>query len=438
MHIRRPVVLCAALCILSAVCISYESEFIAYATAIVFTVASVCFIAKNKRSFVLLALCAICISYCPIRDSIRDFSVQNGTRSDRDITKTAVVENISQSYDNATLFLRLSDGKKALLRTKIVTSLPEIYDTVSFSGELVPLDKNTLEQKRIYSNPFYYYAKGCRYVVLPDEYTNLGRCRDFYGLSSLKYRYYYYITDRLKELFPDIGTTDSFSYVRALLTGERSGLDDGTYEIYRRSGLAPFLCISGLHVVVASAFLSKLLKMLHAGRKTSLFINLVFLFLLATVSGAGGSVVRASVMSATFCICDFYESKADRLSVLGISFMLMFFCQSVLHFRLRNETFLSRDARDNLLVVSDGKEQHKKERSRKRSFGRIFCYGLYSFCDTFGFWRSIPAFAFFKCDGSHILYSAYVSSRRHGISGLFASDVSQTAGGAGNVFSEAF
>lgn len=324
MSLKRPVILCAALSVLSAVCMSYKVEFIAYAAAILFAAASVFVVVKSKRSFAILVLCAICVAYVPVFDTLRQISAEKFSKSRVGVTHTAVVENISESYDNATLFLRLSGGKKAILRIKTETALPEIYDTISFSGAVLPLEKNTLEQNKIYGEPFYYYGKGYNFVVVSSEFTNLGRQEGFFGASSIKYKYYYYITDRLKEAFPNVGTTDNFSYIRALLTGERTGIDDGIYRIYRESGLAPFLCISGLHVVVASAFLSKILEKLHLNKSLGLFINLLFLFFISTISGSGGSVVRACIMSAVFSVCNFFETKADRLSVLGISFMLIF------------------------------------------------------------------------------------------------------------------
>lgn len=315
--------------ILSSICVFYGVDFLAYAAAIVFATAIILFFRKSKRIFSLFAVCALCLVYTPIFDSVGEIYAQKHSNYKSE-TYTAVVEKVSQSYENVTLLVKTlpteSDrlGKKAVISANIGENVPELFEEIRFSGSLLPLDASSLEGADIYGTPFYYYSKGVRFVAVCDGYETLGRQSSFSGLSSFKYKYYYYITDRLKDVFPVFSGTDSFSYIRALLTGDRAGLDDATYETYRKSGLAPFLCISGLHVVAASMFLMALLKKFGFSKNINLIINLVFLGFIALITGAGGSVLRASIMSAVFCISDFKKTGADRLSVLALSFILIF------------------------------------------------------------------------------------------------------------------
>ena len=65
MTVKRPVVLCAVLCILSAVCVSYKTEYVLYAVAAISVTAALFFIGKNKRAASLFMIFTICLLYAP-------------------------------------------------------------------------------------------------------------------------------------------------------------------------------------------------------------------------------------------------------------------------------------------------------------------------------------------------------------------------------------
>ena len=104
--------------------------------------------------------------------------------------------------------------------------------------------------------------------------------------------------DRLREFidtipFPSEGTA---SLLKALLTGDRSGLSRDTVRVFRESGGAHLLALSGLHIGILYLILSRLLwplgNSLRARRiRYALIVLSAGLFTLMT--GASPSIVRA-------------------------------------------------------------------------------------------------------------------------------------------------
>ena len=93
--------------------------------------------------------------------------------------------------------------------------------------------------------------------------------------------------------FPSEGTAP---LLKALLTGDRSGLSQDTVRVFRESGGAHLLALSGLHIGILYLLLSRLLwplgNSLHARRvRYALIVLAAGLFTLMT--GASPSIVRA-------------------------------------------------------------------------------------------------------------------------------------------------
>ena len=100
------------------------------------------------------------------------------------------------------------------------------------------------------------------------------------------------------------GTVDAIPYpspetgplVKALTTGDRSGLDRETVRTFRRSGASHLLALSGLHLGILYMLLLRLTAPLGnrpAVRKIRSLVIIVLSGLYAVVTGASPSIVRA-------------------------------------------------------------------------------------------------------------------------------------------------
>lgn len=84
--------------------------------------------------------------------------------------------------------------------------------------------------------------------------------------------------------------------VKALLTGDRTGLDSGTVATFRSAGAAHILALSGLHLGMIYGLMGKLFSVAGNSRTASVCRSVLTVLLCAfytLMTGAGASTVRA-------------------------------------------------------------------------------------------------------------------------------------------------
>jgi len=133
------------------------------------------------------------------------------------------------------------------------------------------------------------------------------------GLASFRVSF----TDRLKK---HIGKKDGGT-VAAMLFGDKSGLDDDTYEQFRSNGTAHILAVSGLHVGIIYAFIS----MLIGGRRklSTNIIMLLALLIYAALAGFSPSVVRAESMIMLHIFSKIFNYRYDLVSAASFAAVVM-------------------------------------------------------------------------------------------------------------------
>jgi ComEC/Rec2-related protein len=109
---------------------------------------------------------------------------------------------------------------------------------------------------------------------------------------------------------------------RALILGDRRGLKERTYDIFRQSGTAHLLAISGLHISFLAAMIYMILKKVLTGY---ILITILALVLLAYnfLLGPGASIMRATIWVLGTAAAAAWNRKFSREYVLCISFMLI-------------------------------------------------------------------------------------------------------------------
>ena len=112
----------------------------------------------------------------------------------------------------------------------------------------------------------------------------------------------------------NIGGYGALAY--AVLTGDKSGLDNGVTDYYSASGIGHILAVSGLHVGFITAALVWLLNKLRANRYVKLGVVSAVLLFYSFLASFSPSVVRASVMCAIGLAADAFGERRDSLSSL--------------------------------------------------------------------------------------------------------------------------
>jgi len=212
----------------------------------------------------------------------------------------------------------------ALLRVKKPTSLSDIVrgDVVATSIKLNEVVSKPLPNGFDYGQ--YLLDRGYEYqgFVMGDKIKKS---------NQTIYPWWKYIRYNLRN--SSLATIDRYlsgtsnKITKALVLGDRSGLDLETREKYADSGIIHILAVSGLHVGIIAFllfhFFDKLLWRLssYAWIKTAFIIMGLIAF--AEISGGSPTVWRAVIMSSIFFISKSLRRNAHALNLLGIAAILI-------------------------------------------------------------------------------------------------------------------
>lgn len=124
------------------------------------------------------------------------------------------------------------------------------------------------------------------------------------------------IIDRIDQLFAG----DSAAFCKALLMGERSGIDYEMNTAFKLSGISHIVAVSGLHVSMMFGIVTLLI-----GRRRWLtgIIGLPILLLFAAMMNFTPSVSRACIMQALLLIASFFDREYDGPTALALSALIM-------------------------------------------------------------------------------------------------------------------
>lgn len=124
--------------------------------------------------------------------------------------------------------------------------------------------------------------------------------------------------DRLEEAIGEGG-----GLIRALLLGDRSGLEEDTRASFRDAGIAHVLSVSGLHVGLLALGLHRALKRARIGPGWRFAVILAALALYCRLLDLAAPVLRASVMMTVMLGAELVQERADPLTSLALSFFLI-------------------------------------------------------------------------------------------------------------------
>ena len=120
----------------------------------------------------------------------------------------------------------------------------------------------------------------------------------------------------IDEIFPE----REASFAKALLLGDRTGIDYATNTAFKVSGISHIVAVSGLHVSILFG-----IAVLLSGRKRILLflIGMPLLILFAAISGFTPSVTRACIMQLMMLISLLLNKEYDPPTALSIAALVM-------------------------------------------------------------------------------------------------------------------
>lgn len=121
--------------------------------------------------------------------------------------------------------------------------------------------------------------------------------------------------------------SDSVGVLYALVTGDRNALDQDVYDVFKSTGIAHLLAVSGLHVSVVASVVVFVVKRWRVHPVAELTFVLVPLLFYACVCGFSPSITRAVVMLVCSYLARFLLGKSDLLTSLSIAGIVLLFVQ---------------------------------------------------------------------------------------------------------------
>mgnify|MGYP005851951201 CR=1 FL=1 len=127
-----------------------------------------------------------------------------------------------------------------------------------------------------------------------------------------------YLGDTVDSIFDP----ETAPLAKAMLLGDKQGMDEETLTAFKDTGMAHVLAVSGLHAGILIAFIYFLLKALRAGRTARLLATLVFIAAYACLAGLTPSILRASVMAVALLTGSHFGRQNDALNFLSLAFVV--------------------------------------------------------------------------------------------------------------------
>ncbi|MBE6623454.1 MAG: ComEC/Rec2 family competence protein [Ruminococcaceae bacterium] len=327
--IKRPAVIFAAVFLLSAYFNGFNLSFICALFALfllpVFVYSGIKKNHYRKAFFIFIIIFALLYP-----EIYKTFCEYKNTKT-FDVIKdqkffTATVKDISYNGKSVSIYADIYGygGKnmgKAIINSAFPDKLCDLYDCIYFEGEIHPVNDDTIQKLSLYGNENFYYSKGCYFIAETENITVLGRLPK--EKRNFVHNFYFYINDNLKNKVPIIDGTDPFSYISALLTGNRAFLTKEITQNFSASGLMPYLCISGLHISIVTGLLIFILKLFKVNRFFRFVLSLLLLIFLCFITGFSGSVMRASLMCAVLLLGELISGKYDRFAALAVALFII-------------------------------------------------------------------------------------------------------------------
>ncbi len=111
--------------------------------------------------------------------------------------------------------------------------------------------------------------------------------------------------------------------LKALLLGQKQGLDPHLEKAFQASGIYHVLVVSGQHVAILAGFLLWLFGVLRLPRSLSICVAILALVLFCLITESQPSVVRATLMTCCFLVVVTLDRDRNLLSSLSLAALLL-------------------------------------------------------------------------------------------------------------------
>ncbi len=124
---------------------------------------------------------------------------------------------------------------------------------------------------------------------------------------------------RLEECFGRYLSDREAAVMQAVILGNRSRVPDWLYALFKKTGTAHVLAISGLHVGIVAGLFFLFFRIFPLGRRVQIMLTVLLLAGYALLTGGRPSVVRAAIMASVVLLGFVLERETDSLNSLCLA-----------------------------------------------------------------------------------------------------------------------
>ena len=130
---------------------------------------------------------------------------------------------------------------------------------------------------------------------------------------------------RLSAVFDEVLPPWAAGIMKAMIVGDRTGLDNEVRDMYRSVGMFHILVVSGLHVSILAIAVEKSLKFCGMSVRRRSALTIIFIVLFTILTGAGVAAVRAAIMGIALVMSGLLGYEGDTptsISIAAIALLL--------------------------------------------------------------------------------------------------------------------
>lgn len=297
---------------------SFFSSDIVIKTCAVVGAAILILLLLLKKKSVTAVVCCVFFALGSLYYCVFDHIVYGNAVKYNNLTVSVdgvIVDYTDHSGDMTTYLIkgRINDETSALIQCYGTAYECAAGDSITVKGTTC-----TPNSDYTFDGLSYYKAKGI-YLVMsyPDE-INITRS-DGVSLRRALDSYRNYIYSKMSRYL----SMDEFAVAKAMLFGDKSGIDSDTKTALYRAGIGHMTAVSGTHLAIISSLIWFVLSYMPI-KKRSRFVCLMIPLLLFTVlAGGTSSVNRAAVMIILVYGAQLFDRRADLANSLGIAAVLL-------------------------------------------------------------------------------------------------------------------
>lgn len=109
------------------------------------------------------------------------------------------------------------------------------------------------------------------------------------------------------------------SLMKAMLLGEKSGLDEEIKQLYQVNGIIHILSISGLHISLIGMGFYNILRKIRCPKPVTVLLSVFFMYSYGVMTGMSISVFRAIVMFGFRIAAALFKRTYDMLSAMALA-----------------------------------------------------------------------------------------------------------------------